>query len=87
MALYGVFIALVDGNQKVYATARLPDTDRGTGLGTFNAALGFAELVASLAGGLLWTTMGPQAPFLVGAILACTAFMALWLLTDRVAPS
>jgi len=51
MALYGVFIALVDGNQKVYATGLLPQTDRGTGLGTFNAVLGFAELIASLGGG------------------------------------
>lgn len=87
MALYGVFIALVDGNQKVYATALLPHTDRGTGLGTFNAMLGFAELAASLGGGLLWTTMGPKAPFWVGALVATVAFVALWRLTDRaVAP-
>ena len=87
MALYGVFIALVDGNQKVYATALLAHTDRGTGLGTLNAVLGFAELAASLGGGLLWTTVGPQAPFLAGAILSCVAFIALWLLTDRVVVS
>ncbi len=83
MALYGVFIALVDGNQKVYATALLPQTDRGTGLGTFNALLGFAELAASLGGGLLWADAGPKLPFLAGAIIAAIAFVALWLLTDR----
>lgn len=87
MALYGVFIALVDGNQKVYATALLLHTDRGTGLGTFNAVLGFAELAASLGGGLLWTIAGPTAPFLVGAIVASVAFVALWRLTDRVTAS
>lgn len=82
MVLYGVFIALVDGNQKVYATALLPQTDRGTGLGTFNALLGFAELIASLGGGLLWANAGPQAPFLAGALVAVMACVTLWILTD-----
>ena len=83
MALYGVFIALVDGNQKVYATGLLPQTHRGTGLGTFNAALGFAELIASLGGGLLWDAAGPKLPFLVGAMVAAVACVTLWLVTDR----
>ena len=83
MALYGVFIALVDGNQKVYATGLLPQTDRGTGLGTFNAALGFAELIASLGGGLLWEAAGSKFSFLVGAMVAAVACVTLWLVTDR----
>lgn len=81
MALYGVFIALVDGNQKVYATALLPETDRGTGLGTFNAVLGLAELVASLGGGILWEAAGPEFPFLIGAVVAAGAFVTLWVVT------
>jgi MFS family permease len=85
MALYGVFIALVDGNQKVYATALLPQTNRGTGLGTFNAMLGLAELAASLGGGVLWAAAGPQLPFVVGALVAAVGFLALWLLTERLA--
>ena len=82
MAAYGVFIALVDGNQKVFATALLPQTARGTGLGTFNALLGFAELVASIGGGLLWASAGPQVPFLVGAMVAAVAFVMLLIVTD-----
>lgn len=77
MAVYGGFIALVDGNQKVYATALLPATDRGTGLGTFNAVLGLAEFFASLGVGVLWTTAGPELPFLVGALVASAAFVTL----------
>ncbi|NMP21365.1 MFS transporter [Sulfobacillus harzensis] len=82
MALYGVFVALVAGNQKVYATGLLPRTDRGTGLGTFNALLGFAELIASLGGGILWEAAGPKLPFLVGAVVAAVAFVTLWIVTD-----
>lgn len=83
MALYGVFIALVDGNQKVYATGLLPSTARGTGLGTFNALLGFAELAASLGGGVLWQAAGPQFPFLAGAIVAGAACVVLWIVTGQ----
>lgn len=84
MAAYGVFIALVDGNQKVFATALLPQTDRGTGLSTFNALLGFAELIASLGGGLVWAVAGPQVPFLVGAMVAAVAFVTLLIVTNNV---
>lgn len=82
MALYGVFIALVDGNQKVFATALLPSTARGTGLGTFSALLGFAELAASLGGGVLWEAAGPRVPFLAAAIVAGVACIILWIVTD-----
>lgn len=85
MALYGVFVALVDSNQMVYATALLPATDRGTGLGTFNALLGFAGLAASLGGALLWQAAGPQVPFLAGALVAGVAFTTLWLVTKPTA--
>ncbi len=82
MALYGVFIALVDGNQKVYATGLLPSTARGTGLGTFNALLGFAQLAASLGGGILWEAVGPESPFAVGAVVAALACVTLWIVTN-----
>lgn len=83
MAVYGVFIALVDGNQKVYATGLLPATARGTGLGTFNALLGFAELAASVGGGFLWADVGPAVPFLVGALIAAVAFVTLGIVTAQ----
>ena len=86
MALYGIVIALVDGNQKVYATGLLPATARGTGLGTFNALLGFAELMASLGGGVLWEVMGSQFPFFIGSMVAAIAFVALWLVTGPSIP-
>lgn len=87
MAVYGVFIALVDGNQKVYATTLLPATDRGTGLGTFNALLGFAELIASLGGGLLWAGAGPAVPFWAGATMAGVAWVTLWVATTPARPT
>ncbi|NMP24143.1 hypothetical protein [Sulfobacillus harzensis] len=69
----------------VYTTALLPATDRGTGLGTFNAMLGFAGFAASLGGALLWQAAGPQVPFLAGALVAGVAFTTLWLVTKPTA--
>ncbi|MCL5115642.1 MAG: MFS transporter [Firmicutes bacterium] len=78
MAFYGAFIALVDGNQKVYAAEFLSPQDRGTGLGTFNALIGLTELLASLGAGILWQAWGAPAAFFAGALVAAFAFVMLW---------
>lgn len=77
MAVYGVFIALVEGNQKAFAAEFLPKAERGTGLGTLNALIGLAELGASLGAGILWQAAGPQWPFFVGALIAAAACAVL----------
>lgn len=82
MAIYGVFIAAVDGNQKAYAAGLLPKTQTGTGLGTFNALMGLAELAASSGGGILWEVGGPTLPFFVGSLIGAIAFGTLWWATQ-----
>ena len=74
MALYGVFIALIEGNEKVYAAQLLNRQQRGTGLGTLSAITGILQLVASLSAGLLWQVSGAQVMFLTGSIVAALAF-------------
>lgn len=78
MALYGLFTALVDGNQKAYAASFLAPRERGTGLGTLNALIGLAQLGASLGAGLLWQSVGPKAPFEAAALVALIASFTLW---------
>ncbi len=79
-ALYGVTVALVEGNQKVYAAELIGPQQRGTALGTFNAVTGVAGLPAALGAGLLWQIWGPRIPFLAGALVAIAAVVLLLML-------
>jgi predicted MFS family arabinose efflux permease len=54
---------------------------RGVAYGTYNAILGLAALPASVIAGILWQTLAPAAPFLLGAALALLAvvLLVLWM--------
>ena len=77
--LYGIYYAATEGTAKAYVADTVTPEQRGTAFGLYNAAVGLALLPASLIAGLLWqgigdwTGIGPQAPFLFGAILALVA--------------
>jgi len=81
-AIYGVTYALIDGNQRAYASDLIPGKLRGTGLGAFHTAIGLAALPASLIAGVLWELeyLGSDAVFIYGAALGLVA-AALLLLT------
>jgi len=49
---------------------------RATAFGVYHAAVGLALLPASIAAGLLWERVGPQAPFALGSLLALAAAIA-----------
>jgi MFS family permease len=71
--LYGVYYALTEGVAKALVADIVPQEQRGTAYGYFNAAIGFAALPASLIAGVLWQFIGPAAPFVFGAALALLA--------------
>jgi len=77
IALWGVHMALTQGilARMVADTAPVPLI--GSAFGLFNLLTGVALLIASLLGGLLWDTLGPQFTFLAAAGFA--AFSALLL--------
>jgi MFS family permease len=78
-ALYGLYYAATEGVGRALVADLVPDTQRGTAYGLFNAAIGISVLPASLIAGLLWqgigawTGFGPSAPFLFGALMALLA--------------
>ncbi len=82
--LYGVYYAATEGVAKALVADLVPDAQRGTAYGLFNAAIGITALPASLIAGLLWqgvgawTGFGPAAPFLFGSSLALLASILLW---------
>ena len=69
-ALYGVFFAMNDGSQRAFAVDLAPKEMRATALGALHTATGIAALPGGLIAGLLWESIGPQATFLYGAVLA-----------------
>ncbi|MBI5963642.1 MAG: MFS transporter [Chloroflexi bacterium] len=86
--LYGIYYAATEGIAKALVADLVPDAQRGTAYGLFNAAIGITALPASLLAGLLWqgagawAGFGPSAPFLFGAALALLASLLLWRWVD-----
>ncbi len=82
--LYGIYYASTEGVAKALVADLVPESQRGTAYGLFNAAIGITALPASLLAGLLWqgagswTGFGPSAPFLFGAALALFASVLFW---------
>ena len=70
---YGIYYALTEGVAKALVADIVPQEQRGTAYGYFNAAIGFAALPASLIAGILWQFVSPAAPFVFGAVLALLA--------------
>ena len=78
-ALYGMYYAATEGAARALVADLVPQEQRGTAYGLFNAAIGVTVLPASLIAGLLWqgagawTGFGASAPFLFGALMALLA--------------
>jgi MFS family permease len=74
--IYGLYYALTEGASRAFVADLVPQEQRGTAYGYFNAGIGLAALPASLIAGILWQGiggwggLGPAAPFYFGASLA-----------------
>jgi MFS family permease len=86
--LYGVYYAATEGAAKALVADLVPEAQRGTAYGLFNAAIGLTALPASVIAGLLWqgvgawTGFGAGAPFVFGAVMALLAGILFWRLVD-----
>jgi MFS family permease len=78
---YGIYYALTEGVAKALVADIVPQEQRGTAYGLFNAAIGFSALPASLIAGILWQTVSPAAPFAFGASLSILAgiLLVIWI--------
>ena len=86
--LYGVYYAATEGTAKALVADLVPDVQRGTAYGLFNAAIGLTALPASVIAGVLWqglgswTGFGASAPFIFGAGMALLAMFLFWRLVQ-----
>jgi MFS family permease len=74
-ALYGLYVAATDGVSKAFVVDLVPRDLRATSFGLLGTLTGVATLLASSIAGVLWDTVGPWAPFAVGAIGALVSAM------------
>ncbi|MDQ6597832.1 MFS transporter [Bacillus salipaludis] len=78
--LYGFYYAFTEGIQKAYIADIVPEGQRGTAMGTFNAMTGLAALPASIMAGYLWQTFGPVAAFSTSSAIAVIAALLMIIL-------
>jgi len=67
-ALYGLSFALIEGNQRAYASDFVAGDSSGTALGTFHTCVSLAVLPAGIIAGILWS-FNPALAFIYGALL------------------
>ena len=75
--LYGVYVAATDGVLKAWVADHVEGPLAGTAYGIYAGVVGAALLVASIIGGVLWSTVSPSATFWAGAVLAAAALPLL----------
>ncbi|MCZ8511633.1 MFS transporter [Paenibacillus filicis] len=80
--LYGLYYAFTEGIQKAYIADIVPEGQRGTAMGTYNAMTGIAALPASILAGFLWQTFGPVVAFSTSSAIAI--FAALFMVIFRI---
>lgn len=68
--IYGIYIALVEGQEKAFLSEISPSEYKATILGLHYTLVGFMLFPASLIAGLLWDKIGPSATFLFGSIMS-----------------
>ena len=81
LGLLGAFYAATDGVLMAIGSALSPEPVRGTALAVLGTATSLARLVASVAFGALWVTLGIENAIacFAGALLATLCVALLWL--------
>ncbi len=79
-AVYGIYMAIADGNGRALLAEFSTEKRRGSAFGAYHMVLGLAALPASIIAGLLYDRVSPSAPFWLGAaaaVLAAVLMLAL----------
>ena len=75
--IYGIYFGLAEGAEKALVADLVRPEQRGTAYGLYNLAFSITVLPASLLMGALWDWRGPQAAFVVSAVLGAVAALLL----------
>jgi MFS family permease len=75
--LWGLHMGATQGLLTALVASHAPAELRGTAFGVFNLVTGGILLLASLLAGFLWSSYGPSATFLAGAVFSMIALIGL----------
>lgn len=81
--LYGLYQGIFRSVGKAFATDFIPQPLRASGIGWYATTVGISSLVASIIGGVLWTTFNPSVTFFYGAFFAVLGSVALFFLVPQ----
>jgi MFS family permease len=81
--LAGVHGAMQASLEKSMAAELLPQTVRGSGFGVLATVNGIGDLVSSIAVGVLWSSVSPDAGFLYAGIFTLAGSALIYLLVPR----
>jgi MFS family permease len=82
-AVYGVYMAIADGNGRALLAEFSSGGRHGTAFGAYHMVVGLAALPASVIAGLLYDRVSPSAPFWVGAAAAALAGILMLVLVPE----
>jgi MFS family permease len=82
-AVYGVFFALIDGNQRAFVVDLSDKELKATALGFFQTAIGIFALPGGLICGLLWDKFGSGATFIFGGLMSFLTVLLLFLIKKQ----
>ncbi len=74
--IYGIYIAATDGVSKAYISEFIKKEASGTYFGAYYTLTAVGTFLASLIGGILWSSINPSATFFYGSSMAILAFIA-----------
>lgn len=75
--IYGIYIAIVEGQEKAFLSEVSSAEYRATILGLHYTLVGFMLLPASFIAGFLWDKIGPVATFLFGSFMSLISFILM----------
>lgn len=84
---YGFYSAFTEGVEKAFIADIAQRNQRATFLGLHATLIGVGLLPASILAGFLWNAFGPQAPFVLGAVLGLTASLCLAIILKQDKPT
>lgn len=82
--IMGIFSACTDATQRSFIAHTVPEYDRGSAYGLYNASIGFGSMIAGIAGGYVWQVYGPSVALLGASVVVVVGLVFFYLSSKTV---
>ncbi len=83
LALCGIGSGSFSPSASALASRQSSDHDRGAVMGTYQSSTSLARVIGPFISGAVYATLGPSAPYLLGALIAAPALWFVWRVRDQ----